>query len=130
MYCESVTRNFFQSMRLEKHVHMSRTYYIRKVGGGGGVSVGQKKKDQPLVYNFHSAPPLVYIIIDLSMKFLLRYLILWYQRPSILLYNHLLYIAAHFGSHNLSPCHTHPKVSFITLQCYPVTCLKRLWALQ
>ena len=40
----------------------------------------------------------------------LRYSILRYQRPSNLLYNHLPYIAAHFSSHNLSLCHTHPKV--------------------
>ena len=51
MYCGSVARNFFsQSLRLEKHVHERKTYYIRKVGGdggAGGVSVGQKKRLAP-----------------------------------------------------------------------------------
>ena len=41
---------FFQSMRLEKHVHMSKIYYIRKVGGGGGISWAKKKIDpRPII---------------------------------------------------------------------------------
>ena len=63
MYCGSVARNFFffsQSSRLEKHVHVRKAYYIRKVGGSGGVSVGQKKKeDRLLVFNFQFALPLI-----------------------------------------------------------------------
>ena len=41
---------FSQSLRFEKHVHVRKTYYIRKVGGdggAGGVSVGQKKRLAP-----------------------------------------------------------------------------------
>ena len=42
--CDKELFFFFQSTRLEKHVHVSKTYCIRKVGGGRGVSAGQKKK--------------------------------------------------------------------------------------
>ena len=67
---------FFQSMRLEKHVHMSKIYYIRKVGGGGGISWA-KKKDWPPVYNFHSTPPLMhYTTFDYSVYLQIRVLIL------------------------------------------------------